>query len=412
MEVKKIQSFREQLTRLLSKYCDESTRKKIDTKLNVIRGSEKDLMAQAKKDPEGEQNLVEESFIYQIIAECEIGLPKKEYLGLVTEIANLCADFGEFATAEALYGTTIESASDGDRYLNQAAEALLQRAGILLRQARWDAAKADIKESRRLFARAKNDIGIGKNENTLGIFTAQQGNTKESVAHFKKAASLFEKTKQAESASTAHMNLGIVATMRGKFDEALAAFKRALTEFENAGDVPRLAELHHNVGMLFLARAEMDSALGQFDESLNYSNQIHYEDLIGMASLGKATAFARKKDFALAQLFGNKALLIFRKLSAHLSIADTYKVKGIIQRELKHYDAAELYLNTSISINQGYNSTLNLGEAYLEIGLVYTASGDKKKAKQVFQKSLKYFQQVGAKHNIDQVKGYLNTLNT
>jgi tetratricopeptide (TPR) repeat protein len=412
MEKNKIQQFCDQLTQLLSKHCDELTMQKIETKLSVIRKSEKELLTQAKKILDGDavQSLVEESFIYPSIAECQIVLPKKEFIGMVTKIANLCMEYGEFASAEALLNNAIETARDGKQFMNLAAEALQSRAGVLVRQARWEPAEDDIKESRRLFTLTKNDIGIGKNENTLGIYSAQQGKTKESIVHFRKAAALFEKTKQGDLSSTAHMNLGIVATMRGNFDEALVAYKRALPEFENAGDVSRLAELHHNLGMLFLTRTELDSAQEQFDESLNYSGQINYEDLIGLASLGKATAFARKKDFPLAQVYGNKALQIFRKLNAHLSVADTYKVKGIIQRELKHYDAAELYFNTSISLNLRYRSQVNLGEAYYEVGQLYKECNDAKKAKQVFQKSLKCFRQVGAKHNIEQVKAQMSSL--
>lgn len=77
---------------------------------------------------------------------------------------------------------------------------------------------------------------------------------------------------------------------------------------------------------------------------------------------------------------------------------------------MKHYDIAELYFHSSISLNQGYNNPLNLGEAYLEIGLLHKECGDKAKAKEVFQKSLKCFQQVGAKHNIEQVREQLGSL--
>ncbi len=412
MNKKKVQTFGEQLTRLLSRHCDEPMMDRIDVILSKIRESERELLSVDKKDEglENGQHLIEESYLSQIVAECQRLLPKKEYISVLTGIASICVDFGEFATAEALFSSAVDEAKEGTRFANQAAEALQKRADVLLRQARWEPAKSDMKESRRLFSRAKNPVGIGKIENSSGIFMAQQGKTKESVSHFKKAASMFEKAKQTDLASTAHMNLGIVATIRGKFDEALVAYKRALTEFENIGDVLKLAELHHNLGMLFLARTELDSALGQFDESLNYANQAHYDELIGLASLGKAEVYARKKDYQLAQLFGNKALAVFRKLNAHLSIADSYKVKGIIQRGMKHYDVAEVYLHTSVSLNEGYNNPRNLGETYMEIGLLSKESGDTGRAKQVFQKSLKYFKQVGAKHSIDQVKEQLHSL--
>jgi hypothetical protein len=59
------------------------------------------------------------------------------------------------------FSNAIETAKDGVRYFNQAAEALQKRADVLLRQARWDRAKMDLKESRWLFTRTKNEIGKG-----------------------------------------------------------------------------------------------------------------------------------------------------------------------------------------------------------------------------------------------------------
>jgi hypothetical protein len=57
------------------------------------------------------------------------------------------------------FSNAIETAKDGVRYFNQAAKALQKRADVLLRQARCDRAKMDLKESRRSFTRTKNEIG-------------------------------------------------------------------------------------------------------------------------------------------------------------------------------------------------------------------------------------------------------------
>jgi len=384
--------------------------KRLSTKLNAIRDLEKGLANDAvKRDGvEAEQGLVEQNFLYQTIAECRSQLTVKNLTRLITEIATLCVDFGEYATAEALYSDALGIAGSERKNFNEAAEALQKRADVLLRQARWDAARRDLKEARHLFTRSKNEIGVGKTENSLGIFMAQQGKAREGVTHFKKAVSVFEKEKQSDLASTTNMNLGILATMMGNYDEALTAYERALPEFEREGDVLRLAELHHNLGMLFLARSEMVTAIEQFDESLVYAQQAHYEELIGLASLGKATAYAQGKDFALALLFDNRALSIFRQLNAHPSIADSYKVKGIIQRGLKQYAAAELYFHTSLNLNEGHNSPQNLGETYCELGVLYEEMGNATKARRMFQKSLQCFQQVGAKRDAERVKAMLN----
>jgi hypothetical protein len=59
------------------------------------------------------------------------------------------------------FSNAVETAKDGVRYFNQAAEAIQKRADVLLRQARWDRAKTDLKESRRLFTRTESKIGKG-----------------------------------------------------------------------------------------------------------------------------------------------------------------------------------------------------------------------------------------------------------
>jgi hypothetical protein len=63
--------------------------------------------------------------------------------------------------AEILFSNAIETAKDGVRYFDQAAEALQKRGDVLLRQARWERAKTDLEESRRLFTRTKNEMGNG-----------------------------------------------------------------------------------------------------------------------------------------------------------------------------------------------------------------------------------------------------------
>ncbi len=413
MNEAKNRSFDKHFKTLITKYCDDSIREELDSIIDSIRKVEGEVVSQSRaNEPKVELGLAEEHFVFQVMAHCRLKLAPKNFLHMLVEAGTLCVDAGEYATAEELYTDALQTALKDPHHRNEAAEALQKRADVYLRQTLWDLAKKDLTRSRMLFVQAHNDLGVGKTENSFGIFMAQQGKTREGITRFKKAASLFEKAKEAELASVTNMNLGILATMRGDFDEALVAYERALPEFERTGDVSRLAELHHNLGMLFFARSDVISAIKHFDESLTYSNQLQYEELIGLASLGKAAVYAKQKDFALALLFDNKSLSIFRKLNAHRCIADAYKVKGIIQRGLKHYASAKLFFQTSITMNEGHNSPLNLGESYLELGILYKETGERAQAIDVFQKSLVCFEKVGAVHAIAMAKVALTILKT
>lgn len=49
-------------------------------------------------------------------------------------------------------------------------------------------------------------------------------------------------------------------------------------------------------------------------------------------------------DFSLANAFADKAMAVAHKLNDKLTIAEVYKIKGIIQRSVKNYVLSENYL--------------------------------------------------------------------
>jgi tetratricopeptide (TPR) repeat protein len=105
-----------------------------------------------------------------------------------------------------------------------------------------------------------------------------------------------------------------------------------------------------------------------------------------------------------------KALEIFRKLNDQLSVADCYKVKGTIQREMKKFDIADLYLRTSIRLNELYKNPLNLGETYFEYALLQKEQGKIREAKSAFKESSKYFKQIDSTQNLLKTKEQLKHL--
>lgn len=331
---------------------------------------------------------------------CEDLLPTKEYLELLLEVGNLCVDYGDHVRAEELYSTVAKVAAKKLSFAVQAGSAFLHSAELSIRQARWTEALRRLKESKRHFTRARYQRGLAQVENHLGVYYAQRGDTAQARQHLKRALAVFEKANDIERMSTILMDLGILSNIAGDWEEALSNYQRALPEFEKAGSIHRLAELHHNMAMTLLAKRDYRSAVSQFDESLTYANQLDYQPLQGLALLGKATAYARMGDHPLAMAFANRALNIFRQTRDHLSVADSYKVKAIVQRELNNLDVAELYLQTSIRLNQQYENALNLGESYFELGLLHSARNQPQKASEALRRSAALFKRVGARHEL------------
>ncbi len=393
--------FEEDLSNLLTRYCSDSLVRRIQSDKKEIPLIEKRIH-QTSKDQNGHTN-INEYLIYgfhldTIIARCEDEVSPPEYPALLNEIGSLCKRFGKYEKAKEIYHRVLLSLNGDTRYAKQKGIALLRRSEIFIRQAEWEFALADLKLSKQNFFDARYDDGIGYVENSLGILYAEKGELKKAIHHWKNAHAIFEDVND-EMTAAVLMSLGIATNIAGEWNEALSYYQRALPKFEQIGSMSRLAELHHNIGMTFLSKGNIESAINQFDESLSYSGQQFYQSVMGLSYLGKADAYVRKGDYSTSMLFVQNALGVFRKLNDHLSIADTYKIKGMIHRETENAEIAEVYLKTSIRLNELYQCALGLAESLYELGILYKQRSEKEKAIHVFKKALENFQKVGAYHN-------------
>lgn len=405
-------TFVDSLGSLLQRFCTDSFFREMTGILEQMRTTEGKALEKAK-DVQGEElSLIDNSQLEHITAQCKKHLRAREYYELLLEIAALCIRAGEFVKAKDIYTSVCSMEEKSARLMDLTARAFTKRAEINIRQSEWKAALSDLRQAKKTYSTPRNLSGLAHVESYTGIFYASQGSFKESYSHFKKALALFEKAGDEAMVSTVLMNLGIVANIKGQFNEAMAYYQRALPQFEKTGDMSRLPEIHHNLGMAFLSKRDFKQAINQFDESLTYSTKLAYEPMIGISLLGKASAYARYGDHALSIAHTNNALRIFRKLNDHLSIADAYKVKGIVQRDMKNLDIAEVYFNTSIRLNKEYNNPLNLGESFYELGLLYKAKNEKDKSLDALKKALGYFKAIGAEHDITTVKSEMSLLAT
>jgi tetratricopeptide (TPR) repeat protein len=125
---------------------------------------------------------------------------------------------------------------------------------------------------------------------------------------------------------------------------------------------------------------------------------------LGIDYLSKAFIFTQLKDYQLASAFADKAMEICDKLNDRLSIADIYKIKGIIERSLNNYKLSESHLLTSLRINQELSNGLNKAETLYELGKLYVDMNQKNKALEVFKSSLEYFRNINSSGMVSRLK--------
>ena len=88
-----------------------------------------------------------------------------------------------------------------------------------------------------------------------------------------------------------------------------------------------------------------------------------------------------QKDIISAKEFADKALSLSHNLDDKLTIADIYKVRGIIAREMNDIKMAECYLMISLRINTSLRNSLNTAEVSIELASLYKDQGKHEQSK-------------------------------
>ncbi len=345
----------------------------------------------------------------RLITLCHTRLSGDDMCEVLLGIGDIFKTHGETGRAEEMYTLALDKGQESGKK-GYIAEAYMRRGEVYSRRAQWKQSNSDLRRSRTLFSELKHNDALARVENILGTNHAEQGKITKAAGFFGRALTLFERTRQTQMAGVALMNLGILCNIAGDYDSSLAHYTRAQSCFEEMGDLNRLAELHHNMGMSYLSKQLLNAANREFTTSHSLSSLTQNVPVMGLAGLGKANVYYRLHDLPMALKLVNQAIDLFTKSHDRLSLADSYKVKGMIHRDMKSLDAAASFLQTSLRINSELNNNLNMAESYSEIGLLEIMRKHPSEAIQAFMKAKAAFTKVGAREDVKKTQDRINGL--
>jgi tetratricopeptide (TPR) repeat protein len=393
---------------LLGRYFSQED---VQDLLTRVRGADRFERTQLNGDVKvsGSVSLAECEALDQCITHCQEHLSGAEFHQFILSLGEILQKHGNTTGAIELFGMVIRLCTD-ERHETDMAEAFLRRANAHCIQSNWGQATEDLRVAKTVFIRRRDHESAGRVENSLGTIESELGKLAQAVASFERALASFEAAGNPGLTGTALMNLGMANNIAGSYDVALTHYNRAQSYFERVGDARRLSELHHNMGMTYLHKGEYKSASREFDRSLSLGAQEHNLNLLGLASLGKANVYYHLRDLPMALKLVNKALEPFSTVGDRLSVADSYKVKGMIHRDMKKYNFAESYLQTSLRMNLELRNHLNTGETYFEIGLLEQQRGNAPQATAAFEQAHKHFTKIGARGEAGRVESALHEL--
>lgn len=349
-------------------------------------------------------------FIDLLLTFATDNLNKAKLIELMLYLGETCIAHGELEIASQIYTQILSKINNEDRLENIAGHSLLALSEINSRQAKWDKSINFINQAKKNFSKQNDIKGIAKCNNMLGTIYGDRGNIKKAKEYFENSLSLLSLQADIALIGMIETNIGILNSIKGDYNESLLYYQRALIKYEQIKDVLRMSQLRHNLGMLYTQKGEYETALIEFDRSVALSIKAGFLPNLALSYLSKSYVYAKSNDLPLASAFADKSLELCRKLNDRLSIADIYKIKGIIERKLRHYDLSENYFLTSLRINTELENILNHAETMAELGELYIEIHKKEEANKCLKAALKDYKKMGADLHIKEIAGRLNNI--
>ena len=402
MTDKTLQQFLEGVFSLADKQCGDEFAREMTA---ILIEREKVLKESWKKvkpediDPTDSKKLLREIDFDTIVIHAGEYLDRKEYLVFLFNVADMGIGFGEFEKAERLLRLL------ATRYARLTPISLLakthQKLAIIARN-RNDFKKAhgELRKSLKFYAQIQDKTGIASVKNSTGILLVEQGRTSEGIDIFQQAKKIAKAEGLEDLLAKINMNIGNACTMCGFWEKAKTVYEETLSILGRKRMDGFRARLFHNMAIVYAAQDQFSKALESLHKSIEYSTRANDVYMKNLSYLEQAAVHCRQKDLDSATAIAISAFRTLSDIGDRLSIADVYKVLGMINRERNKFEVALSFFERSKRINEEYKNPLNLGETLVEMGQLYARIGNYSMAIKRIRSAIKCFKQINAEGRI------------
>ena len=396
---KTLQAFLEKVSSIANKSCGRTFANKMST-LRTER--ERLLKNNWRKLPPEALIAAEEQEIFRVIdfdtivLNASEYLKEKDYVVLLYDVSEISISFSEMEKAQRLLHIIVT------KLKNHANNLLLAKAhqklgDISFYRNNWVTTLRQYKKSLALFTKLNNNEGLAHINSSMGSALVEQGDIMKGEKLLTKAKTIAKRARLDALLINITSNLGNVYSIRGIWDKAMASYKESLSLIGRKRDDAKRSLLYLNMAIILKARGEYEKALENFQTSIKLSSLANDPYAKGLSYLEEADLYCRKGDFAAGTALATTAFRIFSALGDRLSVAEVYKVFGIINRQNKRYDTALSYLENSKRINEDYDNPLNLGETMIEIAKLHgMKGGENDKARESAKSAILCFKRIHA----------------
>ncbi len=324
------------------------------------------------------------------------------------DLSQLCLSRGRLNLSNELFKKVYRNSNNNVRK----AESLLGLADVFSRRADWQRSLVKIEDAESIYRELNDNSGLAKCENLLGSIYGERGDLAKAKAYFLNSLALINPEDDWEFAATLETNLGVLESIEENTDDSIKHLTNALVSYTKLGNNRRITDIKHNIGMVYLESGDYESALAVFDEAIEIAKRGSFISTLSLIYLAKSQVLVATDELYYASEFADKALDISNSTDDKLTSADSYRVKGIIEKLRKNFNAAETYLLTSLRINTNLKNEHNIALTSIELAALYEEKSNSQSKESYLTSALNYFKQINAFKEVKKIEDMLGIRTT
>jgi tetratricopeptide (TPR) repeat protein len=239
--------------------------------------------------------------------------------------------------------------------------------------------------------------------NYQGLIALRHGDVEDADRHFTAALEMARALHEHTTEARCLNNLGILANIRGEPDAALANYRRALVAYQQVGHVRGMAETYHNIGISLRDQKNPRAALGAAEEAVRLATQVGDEQLVALASTGRAELHLALGDPAFAGAELTRAAERYSRIGFRAGLPEVWRVQAAVARARGDTTEAVPLLMNAANLAKEFGSTDTLADIERDLSEALAARGDQNAASAARDRAIALYRKVGALRAADRL---------
>jgi len=232
--------------------------------------------------------------------------------------------------------------------------------------------------------------------NYQGLIALRHGDVEDAERHFSAALEMARALADHTTEARCLNNLGILANIKGDPESALASYRLAVAAYQRIGHVRGIAETHHNIAISLRDQGNARVALGAADEAVRLATQAGDEQLIALASTGRAELHLALGDPAFADAELRHAASRYARIAFPAGLPEVWRVQAGVARARGEVKDAVTLLTDAAHLAAEHGSTDTLADIERDLSAALDARGDEAGARAARERAVALYQKIGA----------------